>query len=135
MLLKDIPVFQALHKRMDWLSARQTVLAENVANADTPGFRARDLKELSFRELMAGKKPVMSTARTHSQHLQGTASSATPYADDSQDAVNESTPSENAVVLEEQTLKVSDTRMEYDLATSLYRKNMNMIRTALGRPR
>lgn len=135
MLLKDIPVFQALHKRMDWLSARQTVLAENVANADTPGYRARDLKELSFRELMADKRTVMTTARTHSQHLQGTGSSSTPYADDSQDAVNESTPSENAVVLEEQTLKVSDTRMEYDLATSLYRKNMNMIRTALGRPR
>jgi len=134
MLLKDIPVFQALHKRMDWLSARQTVLAENVANADTPGYRARDLKELSFRELLAGKKPLMNTARTHAQHLQGT-SSGTAYADDGQDAVNESTPSENAVVLEEQTLKVSDTRMEYDLATSLYRKNMNMIRTALGRPR
>lgn len=134
MLLKDIPVFQALHKRMDWLSARQTVLAENVANADTPGYRARDLKELSFRELMSGKKSMMNTARTHSGHIEGRPSSSA-YADDSNDAANESTPSDNAVVLEEQTLKVSDTRMEYDLATSLYRKHMSMIRTALGRPR
>ena len=37
-----------LRERMSWLNARQDVLSQNVANADTPGYTARDLKPLDF---------------------------------------------------------------------------------------
>ena len=51
--LSKIPIFEAIAKRMSWLGERQTVLAQNVANADTPGFAARDLKAPDFSRLMA----------------------------------------------------------------------------------
>ena len=42
--LNKIPVMDAIVKKMNWLNRRQRVIAENVANADTPGYLARDLK-------------------------------------------------------------------------------------------
>ena len=48
--LPDIPIFSILRERMAWLNQRQSVLSENVANADTPGFVARDLKPLDFQD-------------------------------------------------------------------------------------
>ena len=41
--ITDIPILSMLRTRLDWSQARQRVLAENVANADTPKFRGRDL--------------------------------------------------------------------------------------------
>jgi len=51
-----IPLFAAFSKRMAWLTARQTVLAENVANANTPGYMAKDLKELDFKNRINGRR-------------------------------------------------------------------------------
>ena len=45
MAISDIPILSMLRTRLEWGQARQRVLAENVANADTPNFRARDLKQ------------------------------------------------------------------------------------------
>ena len=41
-------------------------------------------------------------------------------------------PAGNAVILEEQMVKASDTRMNYDLMINLYNKNMGLLRTAIG---
>ena len=54
--LGHIPLFTAFSKRMAWLTARQTVLAENVANANTSGYQAKDLKELDFKSLVGNGK-------------------------------------------------------------------------------
>ena len=43
MAITDIPILSMLRTRMEWAQERQRVLAENVANADTPNYRARDL--------------------------------------------------------------------------------------------
>src|ERR1044072_2825096 len=53
MELNGVPLFSLLSGRMSWLSARQSVLAENVANADTPNYIARDLKPMDFQDLVA----------------------------------------------------------------------------------
>ena len=45
----DIPLFAMLKGRLGYLSDRQRVIAENVANANTPGYQARDLKPFSFQ--------------------------------------------------------------------------------------
>ena len=52
MELKSMTLFQAVKKRMDWLAQRQEVLSQNIANADTPKYRARDLKSYNFIELI-----------------------------------------------------------------------------------
>mgnify|MGYP003909306911 CR=1 FL=1 len=46
--ITDIPILSMLRTRLDWSQARQRILADNVANADTPHFRGRDLAPLKF---------------------------------------------------------------------------------------
>src|SRR5262249_21353878 len=77
--LSKMPLFSLVAQRLGWLSERQRVLAENVANADTPGYRAHDLAPLSFKD-MVDNAPAsgLSPTQTNPQHLSGSGSS--PFA-------------------------------------------------------
>ena len=55
MNLPDVPLLSMLRERMTWLHQRQDVLSQNVANADTPGYVARDLKAQDFSAMLAGQ--------------------------------------------------------------------------------
>ena len=48
MAIPDLPILSMLRTRMQWHQERQRVLAENVANAETPRYRARDLAPPNF---------------------------------------------------------------------------------------
>ena len=131
--LSKIPIFRMMRDRMGWLTQRQRVLAQNVANADTPNFRPRDLKEVDFlRNARRQDSFRLVLARTDPAHVRlpeergrfDVATTRTPY---------ETAPSGNAVVLEEQLIKVAETAADYELMTSLYRKHVGMFRIALGR--
>src|SRR6185312_6692575 len=50
MNLPDMPMLSMLREKMSWLNARQGLLSQNVANADTPGYAARDLKPIDFAQ-------------------------------------------------------------------------------------
>ena len=65
--LRDIPILSMLRTRLDWAQARQRVLAENVANADTPKFRGHDLAPLKFDDppLAAPGRVLRRFAHTH----------------------------------------------------------------------
>src|ERR1700744_3665183 len=67
MPISDIPILSMLRERMQWHQARQQVLAENVANADTPNYKAKDLAPLDFE----GELSVASVglARTDPNHI------------------------------------------------------------------
>ncbi len=129
--ITKLPLFETMRERMAFLSARQTVLAENVANANTPGYRARDVEEPDFAAIAAGEGAGAAMSVTSPLHI---SSSGTPTGDfrikDMPDA--ESTPNGNSVVLEDQMMKVSSTQMDYATVTQLYRKALSMIRIAAG---
>ena len=127
----NLNIFAVLSKRMEWLSQRQKVLAENIANSDTPNFRPRDLNPSQFQRILRSRSPDLSPRATHATHLQGTASSGGPARVERQDDVWETSPSGNAVIIEEQLLKVAETQSDYEMMTNLYRKHMEMFRTAL----
>jgi flagellar basal-body rod protein FlgB len=127
----SIPLFRAMAKRMSWLGERQKVLAQNVANADTPGYVPQDLKQQSFRDLLGGSaRPTL--AATDVKHFTGSARAAGGFAMASVKTA-EPTPSGNRVSLEQEMMKVGETATEHHLVTSLYRRQLGMIRTALGR--
>ncbi len=131
--LNKIPVFAAITKRMHWLNQRQRVLADNIANANTPGFRPSDLEEPSFNEELR-RTTKMRMKVTSPQHIfENPGSQSTDFTTRKQKNTYEMSPDGNAVVLEEQLMKVTETRMDYDVMTNLYRKHMGMLRTALGR--
>ncbi len=128
--LTGMTVFRQLEQKMGWLSARQSVLAENIANADTPGYRPRDLQ--AFASLVDGRGglPMQVTSPVHMVGSNG--NTATPSAQRDRYAI-ETSPNGNQVSLEDQLTKMGENGMDYQFMTNLYRKQISMIKTALGR--
>jgi len=123
-----------LKSRMSWLEARQNVLSQNVANADTPGYVAHDLKPMDFESLL--KKSAGSTfhgglATTDARHIAISSTTSGFGSETAPDA--EATPLGNSVSLEEEMIKVSDTQAQFQAASNLYSKAISLMRTAIGR--
>mgnify|MGYP000053043793 CR=1 FL=1 len=134
MSIGDIPLFSMIKERMHWLSARQEVLSQNVANADTPGYAARDLKEQDFGSFLnrEGGLGMLQPVRTDPKHLGGGGSAASGEIKSEKRPDSETSPTGNSVVLEEQMIKSAQTQMDYEMATGLYSKSLGLIRTAIG---
>jgi flagellar basal-body rod protein FlgB len=141
MAIYDLPLFSMLKSRLGYLSQRERVVAENVANSDTPGFTPKDLKPFSFEQAMAahttGRRmavnasPEAAAAMSRLPTLKR-ASTATHRAVNSPDS--DTTLDGNQVVLEEQMLKMNETRLSYDAAITFYQKSMGLIRMAARPP-
>ncbi|NIQ94440.1 MAG: flagellar basal body rod protein FlgB, partial [Desulfuromonadales bacterium] len=102
------------------------VLADNIANSDTPEYKPRDLKEGQFRRVLRNELPPIDPQPTHPAHLQGTVLQGGAAKSLRQKETYETSPSGNAVVLEEQLIKVAKTQSDYQLIVNLYRKHMDM---------
>ena len=130
--ISKLPLFALVTKRMAWLSQRQGILAENIANADTPGYRPRDLKPVDFRRMLSAQSNELSPQRTEVAHLTPT-KPAEEYRSMEQPEPYETSLSGNAVVVEEQMMKVAETAMAYQTTANLYQKHLDMIKAVLGR--
>lgn len=133
MELTDLPLMSMLKQRMTWLNQRQDVLSQNVANADTPKFVARDLKPLDFDQMLGGPGPSgTSMMTTNVRHIALSTSRSGKF-EDHETPDQEFNPNGNAVALEVQMIKVSDTQAQFQAAANLYAKAMTMMKTAIGR--
>jgi flagellar basal-body rod protein FlgB len=130
--LFQLKLFQRMSDRMGWLSARQTVLAQNIANADTPEYVPHDMKALTFEDHLTKVTPVVQE-RTDPMHMTGTSTAAASIDDQKTKKQYETAPVGNSVVLEEQMMKLADAQHSYQLMTNLYRKHVEMLKMALGR--
>jgi flagellar basal-body rod protein FlgB len=124
---KRIGLFDLAERRLAWADQRRAVLAQNIANANTPGFKPHDLK--SFAAALGGAVAV-AQVRTHPNHL-GTAGS--PALGEVVDRTHTQSPDGNAVALDEQLMKVADTDTAHALVITIYRKYLGMFSMALGR--
>jgi flagellar basal-body rod protein FlgB len=123
-----IPLFDLAEKRLTWTAQRQAVLASNIANANTPGFQARDLT--SFADVLAGTG-TMAPVQTQPGHLSGTL--PTGIASLKQERPKIRALDGNSVALDEQLTKVADTETTQSLVTSIWKTYVGMFNTALGR--
>ena len=126
-----LPLFQRMSDRMGWLNARQDVLSQNVANADTPSYTPRDLKAETFDDHMKKLDPV-APELTSPLHLHGTIPVQKEPGSEKSKTQYESAPAGNSVILEEQMMKVQQTQTNYQLMTSLYRKHIDIMKRAIG---
>jgi flagellar basal-body rod protein FlgB len=107
--------FELASQRLKWLSDRQKVTSENIANADTAGYRAKEVEgfdaylEVATGESVAPDANVFESESTWGEDLTG-----------------------NNVVLEEQILEANSTASQYKIAANLYKKAHDMIRTVAG---
>jgi flagellar basal-body rod protein FlgB len=126
MPITDIPILSMLRARMQWHQARQRILAENVANADTPGYRPRDLAPLNFQQALT--EAPLAMARTAPDDLSGGDS---PFA--AADNVRfEVRPNGNAVNHEDEMMKVASNQMDFDAVADLYSRSLALIKLAAG---
>lgn len=112
--------------RMDWLSERQKIIAENVANADTPGYRAKDLSPFADMLEGSGKLPMTQTSTGHISG--GTHSGRYAVIPDKSWG---DTISGNNVILEEQVMKSAEIKGNHNMATTIYQKGMQMMSSAI----
>ena len=140
--LTSIPLMAALKKRMQWLHTNQSVLSQNVANADTPGYKTQELEKQDFSGLVddltgSNSNRAASTVKmqaSRSGHMAaGGGRADMPEAHDMKDG--EESPTGNSVVLEEEMIKVADNQMQYGMVVNLYKKNMGLLKIALGKGR
>ena len=131
MPISNIPIFSMLRTKMQWHQERQRLLSENVANADTPRFQARDLTPVKFDQPAATGVTHVGLARTDPAHLAG-ASASNQFTPD-RNGRYEIRPTGNAVNLEEEMLKVAGNQMDYQAATALYGRSLGLIKSALGK--
>ena len=131
--LMNMPVFTALTDKMRWHQNRQGLLAENVANAETPGYRGRDLKQYDFADRAnAMSSASVTTSATQPMHFAVSSSESSAFG--AQRMANfEITPEGNGVSLEDEMMKVTTNMMDYQAATSLYQKSVGILKTALGK--
>lgn len=139
-MLESIGLFRGIMTKMNWLDQNQQVIAQNVANSDTPGFRPRTLKAVNFESYLGASLsrdkglPQLGIETTDGQHmgLGGVpAKGDAPSRLTKQKAIYEASPDDNGVVLEEQLFKANENSMQYQIATNLYRRNAGMIRAVL----
>lgn len=137
MAIGDLGLMDALKTRMQWHQARQRLIAENVANADTPRYKAKDLAQPSLPAVDArsggGKvrAAAVSLAVTTSGHIGGAGGAKGFKASDKNNF--EVLPSGNAVDLEEQMTRSAENQLEYQTVATLYQQSLGLLRTALGR--
>jgi flagellar basal-body rod protein FlgB len=108
--------------------ARMAVIAENVANADTPGFKAKDLP--GFAEIFADDDGQMRATRPGHLAESTTTTMSLPERTNGREA-----PNGNSVSLEAEMVKSVEARQNHDMALAIYRATSDVIRASLGRPR
>jgi flagellar basal-body rod protein FlgB len=123
-----IGLFDLAEKRLTWAAQRQAVLAGNIANANTPGYQAKDVTP--FARVLAGTGTLAPT-QTQLSHLSGTLPSG--IASLSLQSVKMRALDGNAIALDEQRTKVADTDTTQSLVTTIWKKYVALFNVALGR--
>ncbi len=137
MNLNDIPLFSMLKGKLSYETQRQQLLAQNVANADTPGYAPRDLKAFSFDQVLksaqSGSGATQATL-TNAAHIPFNPSSSAGGFGNQDSPDSEVRLDGNRVVLEEQMMKVNQAQGDYNAAIGFYQQSMLLLKTALKKP-
>lgn len=125
--LQNLSVFALANQDMQYITERQKVLAANVANANTPGYLAKDLEKPNFASEISSH---LQMNVTNDKHINGLGLTSKNYKVFTPKPVNALTLDGNGVVLEDQMNKISKSKSEYDRMITLYGKYQNMLKTA-----
>ncbi|MCT4608177.1 MAG: FlgB family protein [Pelagimonas sp.] len=124
-MFQNLDIFKTAISMARHAGTQQAFSAQNVANADTPGYRAKELPEFhtTLRNALKGQRA------TRSQHLNGTVGREIEFTE----RQNATDPNGNTVSLEEEMVTAVNSKRQHDRALAIYRSNLNIIRTSLGR--
>ena len=120
--MSPIQLFNVVSQHNRWLSVRQTTIAGNVANANTPGYKALDVEPFQ----MAVEQARLAMAATSPAHMTSADTSA-PATDVRKEEPWDVTYSGNSVSLEQEMIKAGDVNRAYRLNTSVIKAFHRML--------
>lgn len=126
-MFKNLEMFQTSFDMARHAGARQGVTAANMANADTPGYRAREIAPFAESYVARGATDLKAT---RSGHLGASAATASPRVSFS-DA--EPAPNGNSVSIEHEMLKAVEIHREHNRALAIYKHSLDVLRMSIGR--
>lgn len=125
----NLEILHLAHAAASYADKRQVVVSQNVANADTPGYKARDLRPFAETYTQSAENLPLKTSRP--QHF------ASGFFSDAMVARvitgDEAAPNGNTVSLEQEMIKAANLRNQYDMALGIYRKSIDILRLSLGK--
>jgi flagellar basal-body rod protein FlgB len=139
MTTQDLTLMQAAINKMHWHESRQKVISQNIANADTPGYQPMDIAPMDFKGMLESSTSTLSLgsavglSTTDPKHLGlgGVSASSGKPSEKKEKNPYEASPSGNSVILEEQLLKMNENYTDHRLTTTIYQKNIDMMKAAL----
>lgn len=133
----NLTLVNALLNKMDWSEARHKTLAQNVSNADTPDYQPKDVTPINFKDLLSKSNNKHSPhagglAVTNPKHISSSknSSSVNQVAVKDQKKPYETSPAGNAVILEEQLLKMNENMSDHQFSANLYQKIISILKEA-----
>ncbi|MHC8509173.1 MAG: flagellar basal body rod protein FlgB [Rhodospirillales bacterium] len=129
----DSPLFGAMKTRAAWTSERQEILSHNIANANTPKYRPRDLRAFSFPDILKRKQTQLNMVTTDEAHNGGKRKRIRDFDEVVERVPFETAPDGNSIIMEEQLTKMNETSISHRLTNSLYKKHLSLLKTAIGR--
>ncbi len=135
--ITSIPLFSMLKSRLAYVNAREKLISENVANADTSSYSPKDLQPFDVSKALEGDGPQTGVVRpemTEAGHMQpkNLQSQIQWKVVDTEDS--QGTLSGNKVTLEDEMAKMTNSRMDYEAAVGFYQKAMSLIQMAAKPP-
>lgn len=125
--------FSVLSKALDLRTQRHQVLASNIANADTPHYKARDIDfKSAMQNALAGRADAGAlgmtvTSRAHQTGMGSTGSGALQYRTETQSAVDG-----NTVDMDVERSQITDNALQYQILTQLISNKFQGLRSAMS---
>jgi flagellar basal-body rod protein FlgB len=131
-MYKGLTLFKTASALARHAGTRQEIVARNIANSETPGYRAQDLPAFGDTFRSGAAAPALKATRVghYSSPMDGAAASARALTEGVDTA-----PDGNTVALETEMVRAADVRQQHEMALSVYRSGMELLRTSLGRAR
>ena len=127
-MLDKIDLFQVANSLARHSGARQAVVAQNIANADTPGYTARDIAPFSVA--LPDKDTRFGMVATRATHLAGQNDVSKPLFLDARDRSTD--PNKNSVSLQEEMLFAVQAKRQHDRALAIYKSGLRILRTSIN---
>ena len=118
-MLSNIKILDTMSAMAGHAAKRHSVIANNVANADTPNFKAQDLQPFS---------EVFETAAQGQQNIRNLQARTIEM-----DTGDIASPNGNTVSLEQQMMLSTQTKGEHEMALTIYKKSLDMMKMTLGK--
>ena len=129
-MFSDLSLFKTASALAAHSSARQTTIAQNMANSDTPGFLARDIE--SFSTVMDTPRSDFVMKTTRSAHISSPGTGISGNVQEVESPGDQS-PNGNSVSIETEMFKSAEVKHSHDMAVTVYKSGLTLLRTALGK--